>query len=243
MGLVKGGERQSKIFLRMDGKKGAFVESVKNEGAGSYDQVVAPPNTTLTGFLTSFKVVQFDNKEGKRKFNIVLGLDDTDPAGKPMVVEATLWRQEQDSNDQTKGSTTGFGLRLLAALNACDPRQPMTLMPWHMAKGDAMADGSTRTSDGTGVSIRQNGTKVVPVYLIDGKPVDKLPPLPSQVFAGKTFYDKESWATAADELCRAITAKMGALPEQEAAYPEEEDGINPQEAALAANQSQERQRA
>lgn len=245
MGLKYGGDRKDMTYLRINGQTGRFVESVKNAETGKYEGVEAPEGTTLTGYLRGLSVVSDKNSEGKLAYKLKMKFEDPDPTGKPMSVEAVLWRQDKDSTDETVGQTNRFALAILAGLYAADLSKPIEMKPWMMQQGTEMPDGKLRERDGSGVAFRQGGERIKPVYLLQGQAVDKLPELPKQVFGGKTFYDKSSWADAAEELRVALTSRL-----QEAqddghldGHSDDDAAIDPHEAAAAANEGEQRERA
>lgn len=233
---------KGKTFLRIDGRDGIFVESVKNDATGKWDSVPAAPSSVLTGSLIKLATRDDVNKDGKAIVKLVMEFADPDPHGKNMVVEAALWRQSAKSDNPEVGTTSRFALGILAGLNAADLTKPIDLMPWAMKAGDEMPDGTPRTSDGAGVSFRQGGVKLKPAFVEKGQVVERLAPLPSQVFNGETFYDKSGWNDVASDTFKAVLEKLHPS-EAENMADHDEDAIDPSQAAMAARDEAPRARA
>ena len=246
MGFKVGGEGSGKgmRFFNINGKEGIFIESVKNRETGKYDRVHAPSGSVLTGYLDSLKIVTEknpDNEDVMKARAKFASVDANDPA---MSVEVVLWRQAAGQTNPEIGEASAFGLGWLATLNGSNLDKPMAIMPWAMKKGDKMADGEVRTNDSAGISIRQDGEKVKKAYVENGKVTDKLAPLPSQVFAGKTMYDKSGWNDVITNTFMAVHNRLHPADTAADNQPDADDSINPAEAAQAAERGQpERARA
>jgi len=234
-GGVKG-----RLFLSINGKDGTLTSSVKDEGSGRWAQHKFDAGTTVEGTLVDIHTKE-DSVNGQAITKGILLLRDTEPGQPDMQIEFGLWRQTANQPDPSVGETSRFGLGLLAALNAADLNKPLVLRPWFMPKGTPMGPEKVpRSSDGAGITAYQGGVKLTPKFIENGVEVAKLAPLPSQEFAGKTLFDKRPWDKVGQDLFAAIEAK---LHPADAESMSDDDAVNPEAAAEAANGHHERQRA
>lgn len=247
-------EGKGRIFLSINGQEGRFYEGVKNEQLGKWESIPLPngndpdkkDRTSMTGTLLELNVV---NDLNKNKDQMVTKLQllfaDTDPEGKNIQVEAVLWRSDENDPNGEKnpvGNPSRFGIGVLGGLYAADFSKPMTLTPWFMPKDATMPDGTKREREGAGVSFRQNGEKLRPVFLENGKEVQTLSPLPSQQFGGKIHYDKTGWNNCVEEMLVVLQERLHP-GEAEDMLDHEDDAIDPDQAAQAAGESAPRPRA
>ncbi len=236
------GGGKGRIFLSLNGKDGTFTQSVKNGETGKWDAKKLAPGTSVEGTL-----VDIFTKDDKIKDQAVVRgvfvLRDVEPGQPDIQVEFGLWSQSANQPDASVGDTSRFGLGVLAALNAVDIGKPFDMRPWFMAKDTPMGpDKTPRSSDGAGVTVYQGGQKLAPKFIENGQVVEKLAPLPSQVFAGKTHYDKSGWNQVGQDLFAAIEGKLHPA-DVESTGDHDEEGVDPHAAAEAANAQHARQRA
>ncbi len=239
MGLKQGTGGKGRLFLSINGKDGRISQSEK-DAAGSWHTNKCDAGATIEGTVVGISTKE-DSVNGQAITKGILHLRDAEPNQPDMQVEFGLWRQNANTTDPQNGVTSRFGLGILAGLNAADLTKPIVLRPWMMEKGTAMPDGTPRTSDGAGTTFYQGGNKLSPAFIENGQVVEKLAPLPSQVFAGQTHYDKSGWDKVGQDLFAAIEAKL--YPADAESAGDHDDAINPAEAAQAANSQPERQRA
>jgi hypothetical protein len=233
MGLKSIGGGKGRVFLSINGKTGGLTESRKSEETGKWESHKLDSNIAIEGAVIGLESKN-DEIDGRAITRAVVLMADPEPGNPDLQVEFTIWGQSQNSDDPNVGDTTRFGLGVLAAINAADLTKPLQLRPWFMAKGTRMPDGGERTSDGAGVTVYQGGHKLKPAFIENGKTVDRLAPLPSTVFAGKTLYDKTGWTQVAQDLFASIQDRLNPAPADADNHHDDDEGIDPAEAAQAA---------
>jgi hypothetical protein len=187
-------------FYRINGKEGCFAT-----GSGEHKKKFAPGEVDLTGTLIGFKVDPGKDPQGKAKEEVRLIFRDPVAGNPNMHVSMTI--------DSEVNGPAGFALKVLAKLNAADLTKPLVLRPWFMPAGTKLkGEGGVETptdKDAAGVAIYQDGKQVREDY---GNGVTKLPECPSQVFAGKTLYDKSVWTPVLDKLLDSLSTRLTPTP-------------------------------
>jgi hypothetical protein len=212
------------VFYRINGKEGCFME-----GSGEQKKKYGAGEVDLTGTLLGFKIDPGTDPQGKKKEEIRLIFADPQ-GGQNMHVSMTI--------DSEVNGPAGFALKVLAKLNAADLTKPIVLRPWFMPagtklKGEGGKEEAT-AKDSVGVAVYQDGKQVREDF---GNGVTKLPECPSQVFAGKTLYDKSVWTPVLDSLLESLHGKTSPTPAADDHV--DADGAAEAAEAAAAQQSQQ----
>lgn len=217
------------VFYQMNGRDGSI-----SCGSGADKVVYEAGRAAIEGTLISMSVKK-DEYDGQFRETCKIVLRDNEQGQPNQHVSFTV-ATGGDAN--TDGDATGFGLRLLGRLNACDLGQPIELRPWHAKAGDRIGD-ITFESDYSACSVKQNGERVNESYP-DG--TTALPELPKVMVGNKAHFDKSPWNAVLDATLGRLSDKLNAATQthghQESHAAANEGGVDLEEAAAAAMAAQ-----
>lgn len=215
------------VFLRINAKEGCIqhnelgADGKPVKGADNKNIVIKePPFTQIEGTVVGISFEE-DEFEGAKNFKVRLAMQDVEPNQPKMYVDFAF-------GTEAKGASF-FGLALMGKLNASDLTKPITLMPWHMAKG---AGNPPLTADKTGVTLIQGGQKIKEDF---GNGMTSLPDRPVVKVGAQEVKDNSSWDEIAQNLYAALEAKL--TPGQGEVGAPADNELDPAEVAAAAQQA------
>ncbi len=206
-------------FYKINAKEGCF-----QQGSGANKVKFDAGNADLTGTIIGMKVEE-NEYEGQKSEELRIILRDPTPGLPNMHVSFGIATAAHGSS--------GFALKLLAKLNAIDINQPVTLCPWFAAAGTKMGN-FVNDKDMAGVTVHQGGEKVKEDY---GDGIAKLPDLPTVKVGSKDVTDKTQWDGLLDGLLEKLQIRLTPAHSDGHAAGEADSGVDPAEAAAAAQQA------
>lgn len=209
------------VFFKINAKEGCLVE-----GSGATKRKFEPGRAAIEGLLIGMSA-KHEVYEGDHSDVVKLVLADPEPGKPNMHVSFTI---ATGGDAEVEGDASGFGLRLLARLNAVDVTQPIEIRPWHVDAGGKIGE-TVFESAYAGCSVKQGGQSVTEDY---GNGITALPALPKHKVGNKEIADKTPWNDLLASVLQQVAAKLPQRNQQHEAAGGEIDVAEAAAAAAAA---------